>query len=142
MTRSWRLSFGRQIAAPATRRSQQAKADGWSERNRHTGRARSGAPGPGGDEGAPRPGLRPPRDTEIADLAARDFASASALLGDKPYIFGAAPCSADATLFGFTASAATPFFHSEVREAAEQHPNLIAFQWRMMDRDYEPAMAG
>jgi glutathione S-transferase len=80
-------------------------------------------------------------DAEIADLAARDFASASELLGDKPYLFGDKPCSADATLFGFTASAATPFFDTSIREAAERCPNLIAFQWRMMDRYYEPAMA-
>lgn len=78
-------------------------------------------------------------DAEIADLAGRDFAAASALLGDKPYLFGERPCGADATLFGFTASAATPFFDTRVREAAERHPNLIAFQWRMMDRYYEPA---
>jgi glutathione S-transferase len=80
-------------------------------------------------------------DAEIADLAARDFASASELLGDKPFIFGERPCSMDATLFGFTASAATPFFHSSIREAAERYPNLTAFQWRMMDRYYEPALA-
>jgi len=78
---------------------------------------------------------------EITALAERDFASAAALLGDKPFVFGERPCSVDATLFGFTASAATPFFQSQVREAAERHPNLIAFQWRMMDRYYEPAMA-
>jgi glutathione S-transferase len=78
---------------------------------------------------------------EITALAERDFASAAALLGDKPFVFGERPCSVDATLFGFTASAATPFFQSQVRQAAERHPNLIAFQWRMMDRYYEPAMA-
>ncbi len=80
-------------------------------------------------------------DAEIADLATRDFAAASALLGDKPYLFGETPCSMDATLFAFTASAATPFFHSSIRQAAERFPNLVAYQWRVMDRYYEPALA-
>ncbi|HEY2706761.1 MAG TPA: glutathione S-transferase family protein [Caulobacteraceae bacterium] len=80
-------------------------------------------------------------DDEVANLAARDFAAASELLGDKPYLFGDQPCSADATLFAFTASAATPFFDSRIRQAAEACPNLTALQWRVMDRYYEPAMA-
>ena len=78
---------------------------------------------------------------EIANLAARDFAAASELLGGKPYLFGEAPCSMDATLFAFAASAATPFFDSSIRQAAERHPNLVDYQWRMMDRYYEPALA-
>jgi glutathione S-transferase len=78
---------------------------------------------------------------EIAYLAGRDFASASELLGDKPFLFGDRPCSVDATLFAFTASAATPFFDSAIREAAERHANLVDLQWRMMDRYFEPAMA-
>jgi glutathione S-transferase len=80
-------------------------------------------------------------DAEIADLASRDFAVASEMLGDKPYLFGEAPCSMDATLFAFTASAATPFFDSSIRQAAERYPNLVDYQWRMMDRYYEPALA-
>ncbi|HZZ89997.1 MAG TPA: glutathione S-transferase family protein [Caulobacteraceae bacterium] len=78
---------------------------------------------------------------EVADLATRDFAAASELLGDKPYLFGERPSSVDATLFGFTAAAATPFFDSSIRQAAESFPNLVAYQWRMMDRYYEPALA-
>jgi glutathione S-transferase len=80
-------------------------------------------------------------NAEVADLATRDFAAASELLGDKPYLFGDAPCSMDATLFAFTAAAATPFFDSSIRQAAESYPNLVAYQWRMMDRYFEPAMA-
>jgi glutathione S-transferase len=76
---------------------------------------------------------------EIADLAARDFAAASDLLAGKPFLFGERPCSMDATLFAFTASAATPFFDTTIRQAAERYPNLVDYQWRMMDRYYEPA---
>jgi glutathione S-transferase len=78
---------------------------------------------------------------EVADLAKRDFAAASELLGDMPFLFGERPCSMDATLFAFTASAATPFFDSSIRQAAESFPNLVAYQWRMMDRYFEPALA-
>jgi glutathione S-transferase len=78
---------------------------------------------------------------EVADLATRDFAAASKLLGEGPFLFGDKPCGVDATLFAFTAAAATPFFDSSIRQAAESFPNLVAYQWRMMDRYYEPAMA-
>jgi glutathione S-transferase len=79
--------------------------------------------------------------SEIIDLVSRDFAAAAELLGDEPYLFGDKPSSVDATLFGFTASAATPFFDTEMRQAVEAHRNLVAFQWRMMDRYYEPVAA-
>jgi glutathione S-transferase len=78
---------------------------------------------------------------EVADLATRDFAAASKLLGEGPYLFGREPCGVDATLFAFTAAATTPFFDSSIRQAAESFPNLVAYQWRMMDRYYELAMA-
>ena len=78
---------------------------------------------------------------EVADLATRDFAAASKLLGESPFLFGDKPCGVDATLFAFTAAAVTPFFDSSIRQAAESFPNLVAYQWRMMDRYYEPAMA-
>ena len=76
-------------------------------------------------------------DEQAVRQARRDFAAAAALLGEKPFLFGDAPSSADATLFAFTASAASPVFEPGVREAAETHPNLVAHQWRMMDRFYE-----
>jgi glutathione S-transferase len=80
-------------------------------------------------------------DAEIADLAHRDFAAASALLGDGPFLFGDKPSSYDATLFAFVASATTPFFDTEVRQAADGFGNLVDLQWRVMDRYYEAAVA-
>ncbi len=80
-------------------------------------------------------------DDGAARQIRRDFNAAAALLGDKPFLFGERPSGADATLFAFTASAASPLFESRVREAAETHPNLVAHQWRMMDRFYEPELA-
>jgi glutathione S-transferase len=79
-------------------------------------------------------------EDEIAELAGRDFAAAAVLLGDKPFLFGQQPSSMDATLFAFTASAASPLFDTKIREAAETWPNLVAHQWRLMDRFYETVL--
>jgi len=38
-------------------------------------------------------------DLEIVALAVRSLAAVSAMLGDKPYLFGRRPCGADATVF-------------------------------------------
>ena len=80
-------------------------------------------------------------DEQAVRQARRDFTAAAALLGEKPFLFGDEPSSADATLFAFTASAASPVFEPQVREAAETHPNLVAHQWRMMDRFYATDLA-
>jgi glutathione S-transferase len=75
-------------------------------------------------------------ETEIAELAGKDFAAAATLLGNKPFLFGERPSSMDATLFAFTGSAASPTFHTKIRAAAEAHANLVAHQWRFMDAYY------
>jgi glutathione S-transferase len=80
-------------------------------------------------------------DDEAVRQARRDFSAAAAMLGKKPFLFGERPASADAALFAFAASAASPLFESRIREAAEHHPSLVAHQWRMMDRYYEAALA-
>jgi glutathione S-transferase len=59
------------------------------------------------------------------------------LLGDKSYLFGDAPCGADATAFGMAASILTPFFEAPLRNRAESHANLVAYCDRMM-RQYYP----
>jgi hypothetical protein len=68
------------------------------------------------------------------------LAALSLVLFACPITAHADEASVDATLFGFTA-AATPFFDTSVRQAAESFPNLVEFQWRMMDRYYEPVAA-
>jgi hypothetical protein len=69
------------------------------------------------------------------------LAALSLVLFACPITAHADEASVDATLFGFTAAAATPFFDTSVRQAAESFPNLVGFQWRMMDRYYEPVAA-
>src|SRR5580704_16357080 len=73
---------------------------------------------------------------EIADLANRSLGALSAVLGDKPYLMGEAPCGADASVFGAVAGLLAPLFESPVRAAAESHANLVAYRDRMMARYY------
>jgi glutathione S-transferase len=71
---------------------------------------------------------------EIALLAARDIISIAGFLGDKPYLLGARPCGADASVFAFVAGCLPKSFKTPIRSAAELQPNLVAYRDRMMDR--------
>lgn len=70
---------------------------------------------------------------EIAELGIRDIDALATILGDKPYLMGARPCGADATLYGFLAGSLTPVFEDPVRAAAERHPNLVAYVKRITE---------
>src|SRR5436190_10137110 len=48
----------------------------------------------------------------IEELGRRSVAALSALLGNKPYLFGPEPCGVDATAFGTIAALLTPWFES------------------------------
>ena len=84
---------------------------------------------------------------EVADLAGRSFTALSELIGDGPYLSGAAMCGADATLFAGLAAVATPHFDTPVRDALLKFPNLVTYHDRIMRRFYpafakaEPALA-
>lgn len=75
-------------------------------------------------------------DLEIVALAVNSLAAVSAILGDKPYLFGARPCGADATVFGMLAGILTPFFEGEIRRRAEGFGNLVAYVDRLMAQFY------
>jgi glutathione S-transferase len=81
-------------------------------------------------------GLGRHRDDEIVELGARSLAALSVSLGDKSYLFGDAPCGADATAFGMAASILAPFFEAPLRNRAESHANLVAYCDRMMRQYY------
>jgi glutathione S-transferase len=81
-------------------------------------------------------GLGRHTNAEITQLAAKDLAALSALLGDKPYMMGDRPCGADATMFGMVAGVLTPHFDMPLRAAASQHGNLVAYRDRMMAHYY------
>ncbi|HXC56789.1 MAG TPA: glutathione S-transferase family protein [Rhizomicrobium sp.] len=73
---------------------------------------------------------------EALQLAAKDLESLSALLGDKRYLMGDAPCGADATLAAMLAGILTPFFETPLRDAALTHANLVAYRGRMLAQYY------
>jgi len=75
-------------------------------------------------------------DLEIVALAVRSLAALSALLGDKPFLFGSRPCGADATVFAVLAGILTPYFTGEIRRRAEGFGNLVAYVDRLMARFY------
>lgn len=75
-------------------------------------------------------------ELEIVALAVRSLAAVSAMLADKPFLFGARPCGADATVFALLAGTLTPFFNGEIRRRAEGFGNLVAYVDRLMARFY------
>ena len=80
---------------------------------------------------------------EIERLAAADLTSLSDVLGAKPWLMGAEPCGADATVWSFVAGALCPHFESPIRRSAESHPNLVAYRDRGFARwfpDIKPAV--
>jgi glutathione S-transferase len=85
-------------------------------------------------------GLGRHSDVEINQLAVRDIDALSALIGDKPYLMGDKPCAADAMVFASVAGSLSKVFTSAIRDAAEKHPNFIAYRDRMMAQ-YFPDMA-
>jgi glutathione S-transferase len=75
-------------------------------------------------------------EAEIVALGARSLSALSALLGDKPCLFGDVPCGTDATAFAMVAAILTDFFDSPLRDSAMRHANLVAYRDRMMARYY------
>jgi len=85
------------------------------------------------------------RFDEVGDLARRSFGALSALLGERPFLFGDTPSGTDATAFAMVAAALVPRFTSHVRDAVESFPNLVAYRDRLMARYFpdpaQPAIA-
>lgn len=76
---------------------------------------------------------------EMLAIAAKGLASVAEILGDKPYLMGATPCGADATVFAFIESALCPHFDTPLRAAAQAHPNLVAYVARMQAQYFAAA---
>ena len=57
-----------------------------------------------------------------------------AILGDKPFLFGAEPHAADASVYGSVGSALCPNFETPIRGFAESHANLVAYAKRCTAR--------
>jgi len=81
-------------------------------------------------------GLGRHSEAEIAVLANRAIDAVSNVLGDKPYLMGARPCGADATIFAFVIGNLCPLFDTPMRTHAEQKKNLVAYCERMLNEFY------
>jgi glutathione S-transferase len=68
-----------------------------------------------------------------------DGAALAVLLGDKPYLFGAAPCGADATVGAFVMGLLAPIFETPIRTALEAQSNLVAYADRLK-KSYFPEL--
>ena len=72
--------------------------------------------------------------SDIETLAARDLDAIAAQLGDKPFLFGAEPHAADASVFASVSSTLCPLFEIPIRSRAETHANLVAYRDHGMAR--------
>ena len=58
----------------------------------------------------------------------------SGILGNKPFLTGAEPCGADASVFAFATSALSRHFDGPIAQAANSHANLVADRDRGLAR--------
>jgi glutathione S-transferase len=72
--------------------------------------------------------------SDIATLALRDVDSLAALIGERPYLMGAEPCGADASVYGIVTSILTPPLDNALRTAMQRHANLVAYRDRLTRR--------
>ncbi|MEM7748504.1 MAG: glutathione S-transferase C-terminal domain-containing protein [Pseudomonadota bacterium] len=70
-------------------------------------------------------------EAERNKLANTAIQTLSDCLGDKPYLLGATPSGADASVFATTLSCSCPHFDTPSRRMIEAHPNLIAYRDRL-----------
>lgn len=73
-------------------------------------------------------------DAELGVLAGRGIDATAAVLGDKPWLMGAEPCGADATVWSFMLGGLCALFRSSVRGHIERHGNLVAYAERGRER--------
>lgn len=71
-------------------------------------------------------------EAEIAALGAEDLAVLATYLGDAPYFGGDRPREVDCTTFPFIANVLYEIFDMPLRQAASDHPNLVAYRDRML----------
>lgn len=74
---------------------------------------------------------------EILHIARESLASVSTIVGDEPFLFGEAPCSTDATLYGFLAQLTLAEINTPVSEIANEFPNLKSYCERFRERYYQ-----
>jgi glutathione S-transferase len=71
---------------------------------------------------------------ERARMAIADLDAVVAQLGASPFLFGDRPCTADATLFGFTCQWLWTPFDGPLQRHARAQSALVAWAERVRDR--------
>jgi glutathione S-transferase len=75
------------------------------------------------------------RPDEIYAMGAADIDAVAAELGEKPFLLGSEPTSADAAVYPVIAGILVPpQFESPAKEAVKRHANLVAYAERMRAR--------
>lgn len=81
------------------------------------------------------------RQEEIQALAIGDIDAIAAWLSEMPFFMGGAPTKADCTVHAFVCNLLGGPFATPISDAARRHPNLVAYNGRMLDRFWAKAAA-
>jgi glutathione S-transferase len=73
-------------------------------------------------------------EAEVMKIGAADLAACAEILGDKPFLFGEAPRTADCTLFAFLAGSLAFPLDTALKHAIQSHPNLVTYHDRIRER--------
>ncbi len=71
---------------------------------------------------------------EMHQLAIADIDAVAGWLGDQPFLLGAGPTKADATVHAFVCSLLADAFTTPLKDATRRHANLVAYNQRMLAR--------
>ena len=81
----------------------------------------------------------PPR--RCTALAIADIDAVAGWLGDQPFLMGAGPTKADATVHAFVCNLLAEPFATPLKDATKRHANLVAYNERMLRRFFAPQAA-
>lgn len=80
-------------------------------------------------------------EADTLALVAEELGALSALLGNRPFLFGEAPHAVDASAFGVLDQLAARDFNPGLADLVERHANLVAYRERIRARFFGPEYA-
>ena len=88
-----------------------------------------------------RQGLGAHTPEEMRALAIADVDAVAGWLGEQPFLMGAGPTKADATVHAFVCNLLAEPFATPLKDATKRHANLVAYNQRMLKRFFAPQAA-